>query len=77
MLSPWTLGSVTTRRSTRWPSTGEPEATVLWQAPLGDVEVGHDLHARRHAGRHPPRHGDRVVQHAVDAEADAQVAPVG
>ena len=29
------------------PVDGEAEATVLGQAPLGDVQVGHDLHARR------------------------------
>ena len=41
--SPCTLGSVTTRRSTWWPSMRQPDAAVLRDAALGDVELGHDL----------------------------------
>ena len=52
---------------------GQPDAAVLRQAPLGDVELGHDLHARDDAGGHPPRDRVDVAQHAVDAEAHAQV----
>ena len=55
----------------------EPDAAVLGQALLGDVQLGHDLHARDDARGHPPRHGRDVLQHAVDAEADAQLAAVG
>ncbi len=40
-------------------------------------ELGHDLHARDHPGGHPARHGRDVLQDAVDAEAHAQLAPVG
>ena len=52
---------------------GQPDAAVLGQAALGDVELGHDLHARDDAGGHPPRDRRDVAQHAVDAEAHAQV----
>ncbi len=58
-----------------WSSELEVDAAVLRQALLGDVELGHDLEARDHGAlqrldvlRH--RH---LVQHAVDAVADAQV----
>ena len=37
-----------------------------WQAPLGDIERGQDLHARDHRGDRPRRRL-RLVQHAVDA----------
>ena len=59
------------------PVDGQPDAAVLGQAPLGDVHLRHDLHARDRAARHPPRDGGGVVQHPVDAEAHAQLAPVG
>ena len=48
-------GSVTTRTSTRRPSTVSDDAAVLRHAALGDVEVGHDLDARDDAGDHPAR----------------------
>ena len=55
----------------------EPHAAVLGQAPLGDVQVGHDLHARDDTAGHAPRHRRHVLQHAVDAKAHAQLALVG
>ena len=56
---------------------GDPDAAVLRDAPLGDVEVAHDLHAADDAADHAPRHGGRVHEHAVDAEAHAQLVAVG
>ena len=56
---------------------GEADAPVLGQAPLGDVELGHDLHARDHAGGHAPRDGGDVLQDAVDAQAHAHLVAVG
>ena len=56
---------------------GEPDAAVLRDAALGDVEVAHDLHAADDAADHAPRHGGRVDEHAVDAEAHAQLVAVG
>ena len=55
----------------------QADAAVLRQALLGDVEFGHDLHARDHAGGHPARHGRDVLQHAVDPEAHADFLAVG
>ena len=59
------------------PSTVEPDAPVLWQTPLGDVHLRHDLDARDRPRRHPPLHGGDVVQDPVDPEAHPQLAPVG
>src|SRR4028118_709064 len=90
--SPWTLGSVTTRRSTECLSIDSPtrppwggrrrgpgaagvlverqaDAAVLRDATLGDVEVGHDLHAADDAGEHATRDRRRLHQHAVDPAA--------
>ena len=36
----------------------QPDAAVLRQAPLGDVEVGHDLDARDHRGGRAACGGD-------------------
>ena len=46
------------------------DAAVLRLAPLGDVELGEHLQARRHAGREPLRDPLQLVEDAVDAEAD-------
>ena len=54
----------------------EPDAPVLRQALLGDVQLGHDLHARDDAGGHLARHGGDVLQDAVDAEADPHLVAV-
>ena len=75
--SPWTLGSVTTRRSMCLPSIVQADAAVLRHAPLGDVEVAHDLHAADRAGDHPLGDRRRLLEHAVDAEAHAQLLAVG
>ena len=78
--SPCTLGSVTTRRSivAAVDASGR-RGRPAGSAPLGDVEVGHDLHAadrrRRPCGAGPWR---ASLQHAVDAEAHAHArAPSG
>ena len=42
------------------PVDGEADPTVLRGAPLGDVELGHDLDPGDEAGGQPPRHGGRV-----------------
>ena len=55
----------------------QTDAAVLGQALLGDVQLGHDLHARDDAGGHLARHGRDVLQHAVDAEADPHFLAVG
>jgi hypothetical protein len=55
----------------------DPGAAVLGEAPLGDVEVGHDLDAADDPG---PQGGGRphgVVEHAVDAQAHPQPLLVG
>ena len=77
MPSPSTRGIVTTRMSIAWPSTRQRHAAVLRHALLGDVEVGHDLHARDDAGDHPARDLRGLAQHAVHAEAHAHVAALG
>src|SRR5262249_23882629 len=51
----------------------ELDAAVLGQAPLRDVELRHDLDARRDRRLQPPRWSLDVVQHAVDAVADLQL----
>ena len=56
-----TIGRVTTRRSTWRLFDVQPDAAVLRQAPLGDVEVGHDLHARDEALDELLGHGRRVA----------------
>ena len=60
--------------STSRPATLQLDAAVLRQAPLGDVQPGHDLQAaddRRLEAVDLRRHRLRV-QHAVDAVADPQ-----
>ena len=59
------------------PVDHQPDAPVLGQALLGDVQLGHDLHARDDPCCHPARHRRDVLKHAVDAEAHAHFAPVG
>src|SRR5207249_3281697 len=51
-------------------STGS--SAVLGQAALGDVEAGHDLHARGESGLQALGRRHDLVQHAIDAEADAE-----
>jgi hypothetical protein len=73
IFSPKSVGSVETRKSiTRFPMP-QLDAAVLGEAPLGDVEVREDLEAgdqrRLHLGRRP----HDLLEHAVDAVADADV----
>ena len=71
------------RRHDRHPHVDVPaadpqrDAAVLRQAALGDVEPGHDLHARHHGGVQPSRRREHVVQHAVDAQPDREGALEG
>ena len=51
----------------------EADAAVLRHAPLGDVEVGHDLQTGDDAGLQPLGNGHDLVQHAVVPEADEQL----
>ena len=72
-LSPNMVGKTLTRKSTGWPPTVEPDAAVLRQAPLGDVQIGHDLHPRRDGEGQVPRRRHHFVQHAVGADADFEL----
>ena len=47
----------------------EFDATVLGHAPLGDVEVRHDLDAARDGGGEMPRRRNHFIEHAVAAVA--------
>ena len=55
----------------------EADTAVLGQAPLGDVQLGHDLHARDDPGGHAPRDGGYVLQDAVDTHPHAHLVTVG
>ena len=50
----------------------QPDAAVLRQATLGDVEIGHDLDARDHRRGEPARRRLDFMQHTVDAVAHDQ-----
>ena len=50
----------------------QPNASVLRQPALGDVQLGHDLEAADDRRREMRRRRRRVLQHAVDAIAHAQ-----
>jgi hypothetical protein len=50
----------------------QPDAPVLREPALGDIEVGHDLHARDHGRRKSPRWRLDLVQDPVDAVAHNQ-----
>lgn len=47
----------------------EFDTAVLRHAVLGDVQVGHDLHAGRDGGGDVVRRRHHLVEHAVDAVA--------
>ena len=51
----------------------EADAAVLGDAALGDVDVGHDLEPGDDAGDDRAGLAHALVEHAVDAEPDAQV----
>ena len=72
-LSPCMVGTVETRRSIVRAAHGELDAAVLRQPPLGDVELRHDLDARDDRRGEPAGRRLDLVQHAVDAVADAQL----
>ena len=61
------------------PASGRRDAdtSVLRQATLGDVQLGHDLDARGQRGLQPPRGSFLVVQQPVDAVAHAQAVLEG
>ncbi len=46
VVSPHSVGRTETRRSIGRPFDHDLDAAVLGQAPLGDVQFGHDLDAR-------------------------------
>ncbi len=48
------------------------DAAVLRQPALGDVELGHQLHARNHGGLQLARRRVLIVEHAIHAIADAK-----
>ena len=48
-------------------------AAVLRRAPLGDVELGHDLQTARDGGLHVLLHGGEMAHNAVHADADGQL----
>ena len=50
----------------------QPDAAVLRQPPLGDVQLGHDLEAADDRGGEMRRRRRRGLQHAVHAIAHAQ-----
>ena len=75
--SPRWVGRVVTRRSIAALLDGDADAAVLGNPLLGDVELAHDLQPRDHRADHPLRHVRGFLQHAVDAEADPQLALFG
>ena len=66
------MGSVETREIHFAAQRFDFDAAVLRQAALGDVELGHQLHARNHGGFHFARRRILVVEHAIHAIADAE-----
>ena len=72
--SPQTCGSVDDAHVDRAAGDRQRQAAVLRQAALGDVEVGHDLHARDDAASHARGDPLRGGEHAVDAVLDARLA---
>ena len=53
------------------------DAAVLRDAPLGDIEPGHDLEPRGELAGEDNRRCRNLLQHAVEAEPDAVGALVG
>ena len=49
------------------------QAPVLRQAPLGDIETGHEFEARHQGAGDAPLGGGLHAQHAVETETDAQL----
>ena len=59
------------------PGDAEPDATVLREATLGDVEPRHDLHPRGQGCVHAGGRGEDAVEDAVDAESHGSRALEG
>ena len=55
----------------RMAADGQLDAAVLRQAPLGDVEVGHDLDAGGDGEGQVARRRHHFIQHAVGLDANA------
>src|SRR5690606_22352174 len=53
------------------------QSPVLWDAPFGDVHLGHDLQPAHHTVVDVARGAHHLVQHAVDTEPHQQVQLVG
>ena len=77
IFSPKSVGSTETRKSISFGHAvlveADLDAAVLRQALLGDVELRHDLDARRDRVAELHRRAHDVVENAVDAVADAQL----
>ena len=73
--SPSTVGNVATRMSSSRPAAAalKRDATVLWLAPLGDVELRKDFQSSRDAGGESLRDPLCDMEHTVDAVADDQL----
>ena len=69
MLSPWIVGTVETRKSISLPLTRQHDPAVLGQAPLRDVQFGHDLDTGDDGGLKPFGHGLDVMEDAIDSVA--------
>ena len=61
------VGKTLTRKIDRLVVDVQLDAAVLRHAPLGDVEIGHDLDAAADGGGDVRRRRHHFVQHAVDA----------
>src|SRR6266849_1716920 len=59
------------------PADGDPDAAVLRQAALGDVELRHDLDARDDGGAQPGRRRRALTQEAVDPVANDEAVVEG
>ena len=56
------------------PAHGQADAAVLGHAPLGNVEIGHDLDARRDGKGQMPRRRHHLEEHAVGPETNLELA---
>ena len=72
--SPYTVGRVATPQVERLAADPHADPAVLRDALLGDVQVGHDLQAADQPALDVLRRVHDLVQHAVHAEPDADVA---
>jgi hypothetical protein len=77
IFSPNSVGSTRRGSPSPCPCRAQLDAAVLRQAALGDVEVGHDLDARGDRVLQLERRLHHLVEHAVDAVADAELLLVG